>query len=211
MPAKNITYYENPRGYQHEGRDQDEDPFLNFVQQNKTEYDKPFSHDRDSFEPYYKEVTAPLPPPIPCHCPGRQNGDEEETLEVALERLKIQAAKWEETKQAHPHHAGIMTQQAEDVEDQNLQMTPYSDMQYLDMIKKFREANKETNDFYGAFERDRKYMQRTALKKQQLLSDQNCPACRLEKHTQMSELDSRDGSVQSYYMEEDEESMEMPP
>jgi len=52
------------------------------------------------------------------------------------------------------------------VEDQNLQMTPYSDLEYLDMIRKFREENKATNDFYGAFERDRKYMQRTALKKQ---------------------------------------------
>ena len=59
-----------------------------------------------------------------------------------------------------------MTQQAEDVEDQNLQMTPYSDMEYLDMIRKFREQNKATNDFYGSFEKDRKHMQRTALKKQ---------------------------------------------
>lgn len=90
-------------------------------------------------------------------------------------------------------------------------MTPYSDMEYLDMIKKFREDNKATNDFYGSFEKDRKYMQRTALKKQQLLSDQNCPACRLERQTQMSMLESHDGSVQSYYMEEEEESMEMPP
>lgn len=91
-------------------------------------------------------------------------------------------------------------------------MTPYNDLEYLDMIKKFRVENKATNDFYAAFERDRKYMQRMALKKQQLLSDQNCPACRLEKNTQMSMLDSRGGSsVQSYYMEEDEDSMEMTP
>ena len=91
---------------------------------------------------------------------------EEETLEVALERLKIAAAKWEESKRIHPYHAGIITQQAEDVEDQNQQMTPYNDLEYLDMIKKFRVENKATNDFYAAFERDRKYMQRMALKKQ---------------------------------------------
>ena len=180
MGVKRIDYYENPRGYKLPEQEQDEDPFLAFVQNNQSKYEMPYLHDKDSFEPYYKEVTAPLPPPIPCHCPGR-NVAEEESLEVALERLKIASAKWEATKQTHPHHAGIMTQQAEDVEDQNMQMTPYNDLQYMDMIKKFREANKETNDFYGAFERDRKYMQRTALKKQQLLSDQNCPACRQEK------------------------------
>jgi hypothetical protein len=87
-------------------------------------------------------------------------------LEVALERLKIASAKWEEQDHLHPHHAGIMTQQAGEVEDQNLQMTPYNDLEYLDMIKKFREANRETNDFYGSFERDRKHMQRMSLKKQ---------------------------------------------
>ena len=80
------------------------------MQQNKVEYDKPFNHDRDSFEPYYKEVSQPLPPPIPCHCPGRQQPNpEDESLEDALERLKVLSAKVEDSKKMHPHHAGIMT------------------------------------------------------------------------------------------------------
>jgi hypothetical protein len=62
---------------------------------------------------------------------------------VALDRLKIASAQWEDRNLQHPYHAGIITQQAEDVEDQNLQMTPYNDIEYLDMIRKFREANKE--------------------------------------------------------------------
>lgn len=64
-----------------------------------------------------------------------------------------------------PYHGHIITQQAEDVEDQNLQLTPYTDLQYFDMIQKFREDNKASNDFYASFEKDRKVMQRTALKK----------------------------------------------
>lgn len=43
-------------------------------------------------------------------------------------------------------------------------------MHYMEMIKKFREDNKETNEFYRQFEKDRKFLQRSALKASELLS-----------------------------------------
>jgi hypothetical protein len=122
----------------------------------KSHYDKPYNHDLDSFEPYYKEVSQPLPPSVPCHCPGRQP-EESFDLETELEKLKLKAAEMEGMNE-FPYHGHIVTQQAEDVEDQNLQLTPYTDMEYFEMISKFREANKASNDFYAAFEKDRRAM-----------------------------------------------------
>jgi len=78
-------------------------------------------------------VTKPLPPSAPCHCPGRQQQDESLDLDTQLENLKLKAAQMEGLKQ-FPYHGHIITQQAEDVEDQNLQLTPYTDLQYFDMI-----------------------------------------------------------------------------
>ena len=56
------------------------------------------------------------------------------------------------------------------------------------MINKIRADLK--NDFrdYGKVEADRKYLQRSALKSKQLLSNANCPGCQFEKDGDMDDV-----------------------
>lgn len=61
-----------------------------------------------------------------------------------------------------PFWRQIKTQPNEDdeIEDNNLLMTPYKDMHYMDLVKNFRKNNQEMSEFYGQFEVDRQKMQR---------------------------------------------------
>lgn len=115
----------------------------------------------------------------------------EDKLDQDLENLKEMAAKLANTDQKYPHSRMVLTQQAEHTSDTNLMQTPYRELDYFEMIKKFRKDNRDEQDFYRGFEEDRKVVQRSALKKANLLSQQQCQGCELENFA--------DGEVSGYY------------
>ena len=76
----------------------------------------------------------------------------------------------------YPSKNHIVTWQQNPV-DSHLQTTPYKGMNYPDMINKIREDRLSEQKEYGEQEKMRKHLQRTALKNNELISNQRCDAC----------------------------------